>query len=137
MIDFKRGFKNHFQAYKYLENKVSDASKDLILCYCVECGLKYLYLQKLKIHEFEKLSDDQKGKIKTHNIESLIKLAQVSGSYEFGHFKTTHGQTVTSGDYHELCRYCIPVKYEAENPKVKKFKTSLIKLALWLSERVV
>ncbi len=136
-IDFKNGFKKHFHAYNNWGNAGSTNSRNLILCYCVECGLKFLFLQKIRIYEIKNLSKDQMDKFKTHNIESLITLVGVSGSYRFKLFKSKYDESITSENYHQLCRYCIPVKDELESTKAEDFQTNLIKIASWLSERVI
>lgn len=44
--DYRRGYRKHYQAYKFLsKNNDCSISRRLLLVYCVECGLKYRLLK--------------------------------------------------------------------------------------------
>lgn len=45
--DYRRGYKKHYQLYKRLREENSNVnSRRLLLVYSVECGLKYMLLDK-------------------------------------------------------------------------------------------
>ena len=45
--DYRRGYKKHYQLYKRLREGNSNVnSRRLLLIYSVECGLKYMLLDK-------------------------------------------------------------------------------------------
>lgn len=72
--DYKRGYKKHYELYKRLQSDNSDVnSRRLILIYSVECGLKYMLLDKWRENNPKRIfdSDDQTKKdiLKSHNLE--------------------------------------------------------------------
>ncbi len=45
--DYRKGYKKHYELYKRLKSENSNVnSRRLLLIYCVECGLKYMLLDK-------------------------------------------------------------------------------------------
>ena len=47
--DYKNAFKKHYHAYSNWQGTGSNLSRRLILAYCVECGLKYEVMGRVKI----------------------------------------------------------------------------------------
>lgn len=72
--DYRRGYRKHYQAYKFLsKNNDCSISGRLLLVYCVECGIKYRLLEQLRQHSSKAIQDDKNNKITTHDLEKLLK----------------------------------------------------------------
>lgn len=136
--DYKSGYEKHYSAYMKLSSQnVSIHSRRLLLTYCVECGLKYLLLDKWRQINpkeiIENKEDKRNGIIKSHNLEKILKeLGQLS-AFNFPQMLTNHQDNITSDNFHELCRYGINVK-ESDKDKEKKYEEELIKIADWIEE---
>ena len=111
--DYRQGYKKHYSAYyKLMETNASINSKRLLLSYCVECGLKYL---------------------QSHNLEKILKELGQLGTFKFPQLITAHQDSITSENYHQLCRYCIRVK-DKDRVKEDKYEIELKKIADWIEE---
>ena len=133
--NYKDGFKKHYQSFSNWNEAGSKNSRLLILCYCVECGLKYMIMEWEKISEVSRLRSDLQEKMKSHNIEELIQSCRLSGRYLFPPFNTVHNDIVTAGNYHQLCRYCVPYK-ASDIDKYSKYEEQLIKVLNVLKEKI-
>ena len=72
--DYRKGYKKHYELYKRLKSNNSDInSRRLLLVYSVECGLKYMLLDKWR-EDDEKVED-------VDNVVGLESLAHF-GEYE-------------------------------------------------------
>ena len=76
--DFKNSYKKHYYTYKTLDDKNSSKfSRQLLLFYSVECGLKCKLLEKWKLNSpkeiFENKNDERNRSIGSHNIKIIIK----------------------------------------------------------------
>ena len=138
IADFKQGFNKHYSSYLYAE-KLSVASKRLLLYYCVECGLKHELLKMWEIvnpSEIMKNKDHPKHDILcTHDLAMIIKVLNMSSQFRFTvSFKTVHKEKVRIKGYHECYRYGISVK-DSELEE-QRFEEELKNVADWLHGRV-
>lgn len=139
--DYKCGYNKHYAAYKqlYIDN-ATIRSRRLLLIYSVECGLKYLLLDKWNedspVSIIRDNNDTRHYIIRTHNLEKILKELGQAGTFSFPQLKTNHGDTVVSDNFHELCRYGINIQ-EVDRSKEEKYEEELKKLAEWINERMV
>ena len=136
--DYRRGYKKHYQLYKKLKDDNSDInSRRLLLVYSVECGLKYMLLNKWNEENPKSIldsNDDRKKDIlKSHNLEKILKELGQQGIFKFPQLETVHKNRVTSEAYHQIYRYCIRTK-ERQQDKEKKLEESLNNIACWIEE---
>ena len=136
--DYRQGYKKHYSAYyKLMETNASINSNRLLLSYCVECGLKYLLLDKWHEENPEKIIGNEKDKrrdvLKSHNLEKILKELGQLGTFKFPQLITAHQDSITSENYHQLCRYCIRVK-DKDRVKEDKYEIELKKIADWIEE---
>lgn len=130
--NYKKAFTTHFQAYKSW-NGGSHNSKRIIMCYCVECGLKCLIMQDNKIC-FASQADPTTAKaLGSHDFRVLLNAVKKAGIYRFENFQTEYDETVTPENYHQLCRYHINVK-DGDMEPVNKYDRTLDEIAEWLKE---
>lgn len=135
--DYRRGYRKHYQAYKFLsKNNDCSISGRLLLVYCVECGLKYRLLEQLRQHSSKAIQDDKNNKITTHDLEKLLKWLGQAGTFKFPKSITTaHGDAINDKNFHEMCRYGIQCDCRSEND-VSRFVEELEKIAKWLEEKI-
>lgn len=57
--NYKKAFQRHADTYEKYIN-VSKSSRSLILCYCVECGLKCLVMKNNKLYKVETANEEIK-----------------------------------------------------------------------------
>lgn len=138
--NFKNSYKKHYYTYKTLDDKNSSKfSRQLLLFYSVECGLKCKLLEKWKLNSpkeiFENKNDERNRSIGSHNIKIIIKELGCEGRFSFSHFKTIHKDYISIESYHQVCRYGI--KIDDKDKKVyDKFEIELRKIAEWLEEEI-
>lgn len=136
--DYRRGYKKHYQLYKRLNSKNSDVnSRRLLLVYSVECGLKYMLLDKWKEANpkniFDSTDDRKKEILKSHNLEKILKELGQQGNFKFPQLETIHKDPAASEMYHQLYRYCIKTQ-EKYQDKEKKIEETLNNVACWIEE---
>lgn len=138
--DYRNGYKKHFESYKKMKSNNSDvSSRRLLLIYSVECGLKYMLLDKWHEESLESIleSPDEKKKkiLKSHNLEKLLKELGQQGNFKFPQLETIHKNPVVPEAYHQLYRYCIRTT-EKQQDKEKDVEESLKNVACWIEERM-
>lgn len=69
--NYKKAFQRHADTYEKYIN-VSKSSRSLILCYCVECGLKCLVMKNNKLYKVETANEEIKNVLGTHDIRVLL-----------------------------------------------------------------
>ena len=111
--NYKKAFTIHANAYDNW-NLGSDNSRRLILCYCVECGLKCLIMDNDNICTISQANEKTEEVLCTQ-------------------FVTEYGNTVCPSEYHQLCRYNIAPK---DIEDVIKFENVLNEIKNWLKEVV-
>lgn len=136
--DYRRGYKKHYQLYKRLKDENSDVnSRRLLLVYSVECGLKYMLLDRWNeenpVNILEGKDNRKKDILKSHNLEKILKELGQQGNFKFPQLETVHKDTVISETYHQLYRYCIRTQ-EKQQEKEEKFEKSLSDVACWIEE---
>lgn len=136
--DYRRGYKKHYQLYLRLKNANSDTnSRRLLLVYSVECGLKYMLLDKWNERTPEHIlngADDRKKDIlKSHNLEKILKELGQQGNFKFPRLETIHKNVASSESYHQICRYCIRLR-DRQQEKEKKMEETLNSVAYWIEE---
>ena len=136
--DYRRGYKKHYELYKRLKNDNSDInSRRLLLIYSVECGLKYMLLDKWHEENPKRILDgtDEKKKdiLKSHNLEKILKELGQQGNFKFPQLETVHRNMVMSETYHQLYRYCIRINEKDQN-KEERLEESLRNVACWIEE---
>ena len=128
--NYKNAFKTHANAYDQW-NIGSDNSRRLILCYCVECGLKCLIMENDSIYKLSQANEETKAVLGSHDFRMLLKKVNQSGNYIFKQFVTEYGETVIPSEYHQLCRYKIAPK---EIDDLNEFDDTLVQIKEWLKE---
>lgn len=137
--DYKRGYTKHYSAYQVLcEKNDSLKSRRLLLVYCVECGLKYKLLDYWKENSPRDIIANDKDVRRTiltsHSLSRIIKELGQAGSFRFPKaIETNHGDYVNDESFHQMCRYGVVEKNEAENSE-SKYEEELVKIAEWLKE---
>ena len=136
--DYKKGYKKHFASYQRLRSDNCDInSRRLLLIYSVECGLKYMLLDKW--HEenpktiLEGTDEKRKDIIKSHNLEKILKELGQQGNFKFPQIKTVHRDVVVTETYHQLYRYSIRTQ-EDERSKEEGLEETLKSIAVWIEE---
>lgn len=128
--NFKGAYKKHAYTYEKIQDG-SDITKRLILCYCVECGLKYLIMNENKIFKISQADESLSGILGSHDFRTLLKAIRYAGTYQFKDFQTEYGDTVNTGNYHQLCRYCVDAKNIED---IRAYDSTLNEIADWLKE---
>mgnify|MGYP000817140709 FL=1 len=111
--NYKKAFTIHANAYDNW-NLGSDNSRRLILCYCVECGLKCLIMDNDNICTISQANEKTEEVLCTHDFRKLLKEVGQSGQFQFKQFVTEYGNTVCPSEYHQLCRYNICLLYTSD-----------------------
>lgn len=136
--DYRKGYTKHYGLYKKLNDVNSDViGRRLLLAYSVECGLKYLLLDRWHEENPKRIleSEDNKKKeiLKSHNLEKMLKELGQQGNFKFVQLKTVHRDSASSETYHQLYRYGIRLQ-EGEQGKEKKLEETLNSIACWIAE---
>ena len=137
--DYKRGYTKHYKAYQILRtNNDCSKSRRLLLVYCVECGLKYKLLDKWKENDPRTIirndKDVRKPILTSHSLSKIIKELGQAGTFRFPKaIETNHGDYVNDESFHQMCRYSITEKNEANNSE-QTYEDELRKIAEWLKE---
>lgn len=136
--DYKRGYKKHFGLYKRLHSEHADSSsRRLLLIYSVECGLKYMLLDKWQVENskeiLEGMDEQRKNVLKSHNLEKIIKELGQTGNFKFPTLETVHRDVVSAETYHQMYRYCIR-RQEKEQKKEDTIEATLKDIACWIEE---
>lgn len=134
--DYKKGYHRNISAYKELTER-NIYSKRLLLFYSIECGLKYLLLEKwgvIDVNQIEK--DSERGKILfSHNLKGILKELGYQGMMKFPVLKTIHNNKVDAMEYHQIWRYGISITSD-DSEKEKSIEQDLNSIADWILERV-
>ena len=134
--EYRKAYFRNYDACGALKDTTNLYARRLMLCYCIECGLKYLILFTKKAFDAEELCEKDQLKMTSHSPEVLLKVLGKQGLFEFQQYKTIHGQTVDSGNYHQCCRYAIKTG-KTEGQKEKKLVDELEKIAEWLKGEIL
>ena len=136
--DYKQGYRKHYVTYKRLRDDNDDLnSRRLLLVYSVECGLKYLLLDKW--HEenpkniLEGKDEKKKNVLKTHNLDRILKELGQQGVFKFPQLLTIHNDSIIIENYHQLYRFCIRIK-EKDKSVESVYEEELRKIANWIEE---
>lgn len=108
--DYKRAFQRHLHVYRNWKIHDHTVTKELILAYIVECGLKYLIMENYQLFVVQEANSDLSKVLGSHDFKKMLKEVGWN-NYRLIPFKTKHGETVEPERYHEFCRYAL----EAEN----------------------
>ena len=130
--DYKQGFKKHYHAYKYWGDAGSIISKQMILVYCVECGLKYLLMEQERISVVAEARQDIQKKLKCHDFQMLLKSIHRT-EYCFPTIRTKHDEPIQPDNYHQACRYAIC----QDDDNHAKYCAVLQEVSEWINERVI
>ena len=128
--NYKKAFTVHANSYDNW-NIGSPYSRRLLLCYCVECGLKYLIMKDNRIYEIKQANEELKKVLTSHNFKELLKAVRRAGIYHFNNFMTEYGETVIPSEYHQVCRYCILPKVKND---LEEFNKTLEEIKDWIGE---
>lgn len=128
--NYKKAFTTHAHAYDNW-NAGSDNSRRLLLCYCVECGLKCLIMLNDSIFELSQANEETKDALGSHDFRVLLKKVNQAGNYTLKQFITEFGETVIPSEYHQLCRYAIAPK---DMNDLDEFDHTLAEIKDWLKE---
>lgn len=130
--DYRDAFRKHIESAKKLSADHNKYSLNLLLSYCVECGLKYKIMEKNGIWNTKEAIEDIQKVLREHDFEKLLHALNV-GEYKFSHFCNVHNETVTAKNYHEFCRYALRTNDESE---FLNYENTLRKIIEWLKEEV-
>ena len=133
--DFKDAFQKHYHTFLNWGATGSIISKRLILVYCVECGLKWKLMERLKIQRVEDAQEDVEKELCSHNLTKLLKRLNMAYWSSFPQIQTVYNDSITIETYHQLCRYSISPHRKDEN-KIQSYDQKLAEIAEWLSGRV-
>lgn len=133
--EYKSAFTKHYHAYTNWGNAGSDNSKRLILVYCVECGLKYLLMDKVKVNKVSEAEESIQEYFRSHDFYLLLQKLNNAGGYRFGDIHTQNGEVVRPKTYHQLCRYVI-LTNKADIPTILSYDNQLKSISEWLYEQV-
>ena len=136
--DYRRGYKKHYQLYKRLREGNSNVnSRRLLLIYSVECGLKYMLLDKWNEENPKNILDSNDSRKKdiltSHNLEKILKELGQQGNFRFPQLATVHKNVVVAETYHQLYRYCIRTQKKQQD-KEEKMEETLNNVACWIEE---
>ncbi len=136
--DYGRGYRKHYEVYRRLKQENSDVnSRRLLLTYCVECGLKYMVLDKWHEENPRRIlngtDEKKKGILKSHNLEKLLRELGQQGNFKFPQLETVHKDIVDSEVLHQLYRYSIRLQ-EKEQEKGERLEETLQNVANWIRE---
>ena len=98
--NYKKAFTVHANSYDNW-NIGSPYSRRLLLCYCVECGLKCLIMENDNIYTISQADDETAKILGSHDFRTLLKRVGQAGTYRFKSFPTEYGNTVGTADYHQ------------------------------------
>lgn len=130
--NYKRAFTKH--AYTYDRwNDGSTISQRMILCYCVECGLKCLIMQDNCITKISQANEDIVAILGSHNLKNLLKEVGQAGNFKLVSFHTEFGEEVDPSQFHQFCRYCIEAK-QSDLDKINNLEEELNSVKEWLKE---
>lgn len=128
--NYRGAYQKHAYTYAHLQD-ASDLTKRMILCYCVECGLKYLIMEDRKIAKTAQADAECASILASHDFRVLLKALRQAGRYSFADFRTEYGDCVNSENYHQLCRYNIEAKAMGD---IREYDSTLKKIEQWLRE---
>ncbi len=131
--DYSRAFEKHYKAYCAWNSSGHLESQSIILFYCVECGLKFLLMRKLKLYKTKDANQSISNILKSHDLINLLKELH-QNRFSFQKIKTKHDEDVSLTEYHQMRRYCIEVKSEKYNEIRKQYDENLRSVAQWIYE---
>lgn len=130
--NYKRAFKKHLHSYSNW-NTGSDITRRMVLCYCIECGLKCLVMQNNRISRISQANDEIEKVLGSHDFRVLLKAVNQVSNFKFKTFKSEYGDTVTPNEFHQICRYCIETR-NGEITYINEFEETLQEVKEWLLE---
>lgn len=132
--DYKRAFYKHFSTINSWPEQANLMSRELILVYCVESGLKYQLMKKYGLITLEDAIDDIQELFRTHDFQQLLSKLCL-GEYHFKSFRTNHNESVGPKTYHQFYRYGIMPKDEKEKTAADQYVVQLESIADWIKEQ--
>ena len=90
--NYKKAFTTHANSYDKL-NIGSDYSRRLLLCYCVECGLKCLIMQTDNINTVSQANEETAKVLHSHDFRTLAK-SNRPGTINSNNFLRNMGKTL-------------------------------------------
>lgn len=141
--DYKTGYRKHYHTYQLLNSQNGAIlSKRLLLVYSVECGLKYILLDKWEVVSSEEireiLSDKTHPKhtiLGTHNLRKILKELGQEGEFHFPDIATAHKDNISIEEYHQMQRYGIQAD-DRDISKEKQLEKVLQQIADWIEEEM-
>ncbi len=135
--DFQKAYRNNKATYRSIEKKTeNDMVRKMLIFYAVECGLKYMLMNKrgclTHADVSEKMDDYEVRAMGTHDLRALLKALHNESSFKFPtNIVTIHGDIVQCGQFHEACRYNIGIV----NPDdANLFENVLVSISEWIGE---
>ncbi len=93
-----------------------DAARRMLLFYAVECGAKYLYMDKERYRYYKR--DISEKNRPGHDIKKLMKKLGLESKCNFINMISNFGETVHPDEYQEMWRYSIDCKDSKEKGKI-------------------
>lgn len=134
--DYRKAYNRHKVSSEKLDEK-SSYSKNLLLFYSVECGLKYLLMNKWDILSINEIEQDEEKRrlLGTHNLKAILKVLGQQGLADFSSFRTNHGDIVDINTYHQAYRYGIECD-KRDIGKVNNIQAELYNVDRWIEEEL-
>lgn len=131
---YNEAFKKHMHAYISLKDECY-YSRCMLLCYSVECGLKCLIMKNNRIYYTTQANEKLSKVLGTHDVKILLRELRQAGNYLLENTVTMKNETVNSENYHQVYRYCIPIR-EDKLQKMKSYEETLVDIVSWLREEI-
>ena len=134
--EYRKGYNMHLSTYKTIDDTHRNSSR-LLLFYSVECGLKYLLMDKWGIASLKEIGEDHEklNMLSTHNLNIMLKALGQQGMVKFLPFKTCHNDSVDAVTYHQVYRYSVGVQSK-DIQKEQAFEKDLETVSDWIYERM-
>ena len=132
--DYKQAYEKHCYAYLNWNATGSNISRQLIMVYCIECGLKYLLMQQEGIFKVSDARPDIQSILKSHDFQLLLKrLGRCE--YHFPTILTKHNEPIPADAYHQMCRYALTPANDNQG-RLKQYNDELDRIVEWLKTRM-
>lgn len=131
--DYLRAFDKHYRAYRDWKETGHKDTKSMVIFYCVECGLKYLYMHHLRIYRVKDANEEISSILNSHNLLEILKELRMS-KYSFPCIKTSHNENVSLKEYHQMRRYCIEAKTPKDYKLIDDYDKNLYSIVQWINE---
>lgn len=132
--DYRQAFRKHCHAYSNWNATGSIISRQLIMIYCIECGLKYLLMRQEGIYQVSDARSDIQSVLQSHDFLLLLKKIGCS-EYHFPAIRTKYNEPINPAAYHQVCRYALAPLNDSLG-RLRQYDAELKRIVEWLKTRV-